>query len=68
MSSAPRAMASTVASATFAGVVVNGAWRRPAVIFVVTKPGRTVSTCTPSSRSANASPSPSASIPAFDEP
>ena len=63
-----RCSAATVASATAAAVVANGAGFRPAVILVLTNPGRTMSTRTPSSATESPIPCASASSPALAAP
>ncbi len=58
----------STAAATAPGVVASGASRRPAVIRVRTKPGRTTITCTPVPHSESPSPCAKASRPALLEP
>ena len=57
-----------IASATAAGVVANGAGSSPSVIFVCTKPGRTIMTWTPLPSRLSPRPWKNASSPALDEP
>ena len=63
-----RAIASTTAVATTSGVVESGASSIPAVIFVRTNPGRTITTCTPDPTSRSPRPWKNPSTPAFDDP
>src|SRR5690606_16402165 len=58
----------TVASATWSGVLENGAGFIPRVIRPITNPGRTSSRCTPLPYRASASPEANPSRPAFAEP
>jgi len=66
--SEPRSRPRTIASATASGVVASGAGSRPSVIFVCTKPGRTIITDAPVPTSASPRPWKNASRPAFVDP
>src|SRR5262249_7142938 len=64
----PRSSPRTPASATAPGVAASGAGSSPAVIFVCTKPGRTIITDAPVPPSASPRPWKNASSPAFVDP
>ena len=65
---APPRSPATIAAATWSAVAASGGRGRPAVILVVTNPGRTTSACTPEPARASPSPWQKTSRPALEAP